>query len=251
MRTPDERSAPARARRGGARRPPRARGRVRAEGEHSAEQQRRAGERRRGGAPRADRAGDHDGADDVGRLERRRLERERGVHAGRLVAEQARPERAQARPERREGAAGQRSERDGGRHRDARREQRERRRSRAVDASAAGTSTGACPRRSTSRPSSGPVTPLASAYAPATAPPAANDPVSPRVCRISTSPSAEAGSRPAIEARNSGANPGTRSRLRERYAGRGGRGGIAASLRSPAPPRRAIRPRPNAYDAGP
>ena len=33
------------------------------------------------------------------------------------------------------------------------------------------------------------------------------------MCRISTSPSAEAGSRPAIEARNSRVNPGTRSRL--------------------------------------
>ncbi len=106
----------------------------------------------------------------------------------------------------------------------------------AVDASAAGTSTGACPRRSTSRPSSGPVTPLASAYAPATAPPAANDPVSPRVCRISTSPSAEAGSRPAIEARNSGVKPGTRSRLPSETRVVAGAADIAASLRSPCHP---------------
>ena len=81
----------------------------------------------------------------------------------------------------------------------------------AVESSAAGRSTAVCPRRSTSRPSSGPVIPFASAHAPATAPPAANEPVSSRVRRISTSPNADAGGRPAMEDRNSRAKPGTRS----------------------------------------
>ena len=134
------------------------------------------------------------------------------MHAAGVVAEHRRPERAQARPERRERTARDRRQRDAGATATpwgssaiaviA-----------AAETSAAGTSTTPWPRRSTRRPSSGPVTPFASAYAPATAPPAANEPVSPRTWRISTSPSADAGSRPAIEARNSRVNPGTRSRL--------------------------------------
>ena len=69
---------------------------------------------------------------------------------------------------------------------------------------------------------------------PATAPPAANEPVSARMCRISTSPSAEAGSRPAIEARNSRVNPGTRSRLpivTRSVGGDGHRGELAGGAR--------------------
>ena len=109
----------------GALRPPRARGGVAGEGEHAADQQRGARQRRRGGAPGADRAGDHDRPDDVGGLERGGLERERGVHAAGLVAEQGRPERAQARTERREGAAGERGQRDRRRDRDPVGQQRE------------------------------------------------------------------------------------------------------------------------------
>ena len=55
--------------------------------------------------------------------------------------------------------------------------------------------------------------PLASAYAPAAAPPAANEPVSSRVWRMNSSPRAVSGSRAASDAANSAENPGTRRRL--------------------------------------
>ena len=171
-------------------------------------------QQRRERAVRADRPGDHHRPDDVGRLDRRALERERRVHAAGVVAEHRRPQRPQARADGRERRPGERCERQRGEQRDAVGEQRER----------GQRGGGARPRRGSSpAPGRGGrsaarararVTPLASAYAPAPRPPAANEPVSSRVWRMNSSPRAVSGSRAGERGGEQRArSPGTRRRL--------------------------------------